>query len=248
LTSTHFLIKRKSISFPSAVLEGEEHRHLSRVLRIKPGKRVWLIDEKGERYLAEVREVGENQTKLDILETADKPEAKIHLTLAQALIKSKKMDFLVQKATELGMTGFIPVVASRSVARIQEREAKKVERWQKIAAGAAKQSRRAFVPSVHPPQTYRSFIRGRHELRRLILCETSGRYLREILAEVPKSPKDGGIPSVIIAVGPEGGWTEEEVHFALENGFEPVSLGKEVLRSETAALAALAMISHFWSN
>jgi len=248
LTSTHFLVKQKSISFPSAVLEGEEHHHLGRVLRIKAGKRVWLIDEEGERYLAEVREVGENQTKLDILEKAEKPEAKIHLTLAQALLKSKKMDFLIRKATELGMTEFIPVVASRSVARVQEREAKKVERWQKIAASASKQSRRAFVPGVQPPQTYRSFIRDRHELKRLILCEALGRYLREILAEGPESPAEGGIPSVVIAVGPEGGWTEEEVNLALENGFEPVSLGKQVLRSETASLAALAMVSHFWST
>jgi 16S rRNA (uracil1498-N3)-methyltransferase len=248
LTSTHFLVKQKSICFPSAVLEGEEHHHLGKVLRIKPGKRVWLIDEEGERYLAEVIEVGKHQTKLNILEKAEKPETKIHLTLAQALIKSKKMDFLIQKATELGMTFFIPVVASRSVVRIQQKEAKKVERWQKIAAGAAKQSRRSFVPSVQPPQRYRSFIMSRHETRRLLLCEALGRYLREILAEVPGSPTNGGIPSVIIAVGPEGGWAKEEVRFALENGFEAVSLGNEVLRSETAALAALAMISHFWST
>ncbi len=248
MTSTHFFVKQKSISFPSAVLEGEEHYHLGRVLRIKPGKRVWLVDEQGERYLAEVREVGKNQTKLAILEHAEKPETKIHLTLAQALIKAKKMDFLVEKATELGMTNFIPVAASRSVVKIQEKEAKKIERWQKIAASAVKQSRRALVPIIQPVQPYRSFIRSRQEKRKLILCEALGRYLREILADGLESPANAGIPSVIIAVGPEGGWTEEEVGIALENGFEPVSLGKEVLRSETAALAALAMVSHFWSS
>lgn len=248
MTSTHFLIKQKSLHFPSAILEGEEHHHLCKVLRVKPGKQVWLIDEQGGCYLAEVKEVGDQQTKLLILEKAEKEETKIHLTLAQALIKSKKMDFLIQKAAELGMNSFVPVVARRSVVKIQEKEAKKVERWQKIAAEAAKQSRRSFVPVIYTPQPFRAFIENRSESRKLLLCETRGRYLRDIFSEGPGSPVEGGVPSVLIMVGPEGGWTNEEENFALERGFEAVSLGKQVLRSETAALAALAVISHFWNT
>lgn len=248
MTSTHFLIKQKSLHFPSAILDGEEHHHLSKVLRTKPGKRVWLIDELGGCYLAEVKEVGEQQTRLLILEKAEKEETTIHLTLAQALIKSKKMDFLIQKAAELGLSSFIPVIANRSVVKIQEKEAKKIERWQKIAAEAVKQSRRSFVPAIYSPQPFRSFIENRSDSRRLILCETRGRYLRDIFSEGPGNPAKGGIPSVLITVGPEGGWTREEENFAIERGFEAVSLGKHVLRSETAALAALAMISHFWNT
>jgi 16S rRNA (uracil1498-N3)-methyltransferase len=248
LTSTHFLIKQKSLHFPSAILEGEEHYHLSKVLRIKPGKRIWLIDDQGGCYLAEVREVGKEQTRLLILEKTEKEETKIHLTLAQALIKSKKMDFLIQKATELGINSFVAVIAARSVVKIQEKEAKKVERWQKIAAEAAKQSRRSFVPEIYSPQPFRSFIEKRRELRKLLLCETRGRYLRDVFAEGPRNPAEGGISSVLIMVGPEGGWTKEEENIALQRGFEAVSLGKQVLRSETAALAALAIISHFWNT
>jgi 16S rRNA (uracil1498-N3)-methyltransferase len=248
LTSTHFLIKQNSIQFPSAILEGKEHHHLSKVLRIKPGERVWLVDEQGETYLAEVKEVRKQQTKLHIVERAEKVEAKIHLTLAQALIKSKRMDLLVQKATELGMDSFVPIEASRSVVKIQEKKGSKLARWQKIAAEAAKQSRRSAVPAIHSPQPFRSFIANRTESKRLFLSETKGRYLRDIFAGEPKNPSQDGIPSVIIAVGPEGGWTEEEEILALEKGFEAVSLGKHVLRSETAALAALALISHFWNT
>lgn len=247
MTSTHFLVKQKSLHFPSAILEEEEHHHLSKVLRIKPGKRVWLIDEEGERYLAEVTEVGKQQTKLNILEKTEKTEKKIHLTLAQALIKAKKMDLLIQKATELGMDAFVPVTASRSVVRLRENEAKKVERWQRIATEAAKQSRRSCVPAICFPQPFRSFIDNRSESKKLLLSEDRGRYLREILAEPTGTLRAGGIPSVIIAVGPEGGWTKEEENSALERDFEAVRLGKQVLRSETAALAALAIISHFWN-
>ena len=248
MTSTHFLIKQSSIHFPSAILEGKEHHHLSKVLRIKPGKRVWLVDEQGETYLAEVRQVERQQTHLHIVEKSEKAETKIHLILAQALIKSKRMDLLVQKATELGMDSFIPVEASRSVVKIQEKEGSKVARWQKIAAEAAKQSRRPAVPAIHSPQPFRSFIENRAESERLFLSEAKGRYLRELFAGGPKNPSQDGIPSVIIAVGPEGGWTEDEENLALERGFEAVSLGKQVLRSETAALAALALISHFWNT
>jgi 16S rRNA (uracil1498-N3)-methyltransferase len=247
LTSTHFLIRQKNLRLPFAVIEGEEHHHLSKVLRIKPGKRIWLIDEQGRSFLAEVREVGKQKTRLAVVEQAEKEEMKIELTLAQGLIKSKKMDFLVQKATELGMRSFIPVIARRSVVRIQEKEQRKRARWQKIAAEAAKQSRRSLVPEVYSPQPFSCFIENRNESRKLLLCETKGRYLRDIFAEGPGRPGDGGTPSVLILVGPEGGWTEEEEGLALERGFEAVSLGKQVLRAETAALAALAVISHFWN-
>jgi 16S rRNA (uracil1498-N3)-methyltransferase len=248
LTSTHFLIKQKNLRLPFAVIEGEEHHHLSKVLRLKPGKRIWLIDEQGGSYLAEVQEVGKEQTRLSILEEADKEEVKIELTLAQGLIKSKKMDFLIQKATELGMSSFIPVMARRSVVKIQDKETKKIERWQRIAAEAAKQSRRPLVPEIDFPQPFPHFIENRNESRKLLLCETEGRYLRDIFAEGPGRPGEDGTPSVLILVGPEGGWTEEEEGLALERGFEAFSLGKQVLRAETAALAALAMISHFWNT
>lgn len=233
--------------FPFAFLEGDEHFHLSRVLRVRPGKKIWLADERGMRYRAEVQEVQEEKTKLLILETEEPEEQKIRLILAQALLKSKKMDLVIQKSTELGVASLIPVQAARSVVRLQE-EQKRVARWQRIASQAAKQSRRSSVPLIFPPQSFPNFLENFEARQKFILSEGGGRLLREILVPSVPSAGQSGVPTVIILVGPEGGWTEEEEGQAVARGFEAVSLGKQVLRSETAALAALSLITHFWNT
>jgi len=247
VTSTQFLIKRAGLRFPFAFLDGDEHFHLSRVLRVRPGRKIWLLDEQGVRYRAEVQEVEEERTKVLILEREKPEEQKIHLTLAQALLKSKKMDLVVQKSTELGVASLIPVQAARSVVRLKE-EQKRVARWKRIASEAAKQSRRSSIPIIFPPQLYLSFLGHFDAAKKLILSERAGRLLREILVGSSPGTGQGDMPRVIILVGPEGGWTPEEESQARSRGFEPVSLGKQVLRSETAALAALSLIAHFWNT
>jgi 16S rRNA (uracil1498-N3)-methyltransferase len=240
------LVKQKSLRFPYAFLEGSEHHHLSRVLRARPGQRVWLVDEKGVRFLAEVRELDREKTKLLILERQEAGGSKIRLSLAQAVLKSKKMDFIIQKATELGIAFFIPILAARSIAKVREEE-KKVSRWQRIAQEAAKQARRMSVPSVLSPQPFFSFLQGLRAGRKFFLVEGRGRLLREIIIEDPPGQRLFNLPAVNILIGPEGGWTEEEEKQALDNGFEAVSLGDQILRSETAALAALSLVAHFWN-
>lgn len=248
MTANHFLVKQKNMHPPQALVVEEEHHHLSRVLRIGPGEKVWLVDEQGRSYRAEVEEVGRRQTRLLILEKKEASAGRIRLFLAQALIKSKHMDLVIQKATELGVEVIIPVVAARSVVKLNEKEAGKLERWRKIAAEAAKQSRRSDIPVIHPPQPYSSFLEARDEPRRFILCEDGGVILREILAGEPVPPGRPQVPAVVVLVGPEGGWTKKEKEQALEKGFEAVSLGGRILRSETAALAVLAAISVFWGD
>lgn len=248
MTSNHFLVKQKNLHPPQALLDEEEHHHLSRVLRMAPGEKVWLVDEQGNSYRAEVEEVGGRQTRLSILEKREASAGKLRLILAQALIKSKSMDLVIQKATELGVAVIIPVEAARSVVRLKDKEAGKLERWRKIAREAAKQSRRSDIPFIQPPQPYSSFLRAREEPRRLILCEDGGVILRDILAEGPGQPGHPKVPAVVVLVGPEGGWTKEEEEQAVEKGFAAVSLGSRILRSETAALAILAAISVFWGD
>jgi len=240
------LVKQKNLRFPYAFLEGKQHRHLSRVLRAKPGKRVWLVDEKGGRFLTEVRELEREKTKLLILERQEAEGIKIRLSLAQAVIKSKKMDFIIQKATELAIASFIPILASRSIVKVKEEE-KKVSRWQRIAGEAAKQARRTSIPSVLSPQPFLSFLQGLQVDRKLFLVQGRGRPSREIVIKEPLSQRLFDLPAVNILVGPEGGWTEAKEKQALDNGFEAVSLGNQVLRSETAALAALSLVVHFWN-
>jgi 16S rRNA (uracil1498-N3)-methyltransferase len=246
LTANHFLVKPKNLHPPYAWLEDEEHHHLSRVLRMGPGERVWLLDEQGNSYQAEVMEVGRRQTRLLLLEKKETPARRLRLVLAQALLKSKNMDLIVQKATELGAAVIVPIDAARSLVRLGEKETPKLERWRKIAREAAKQSRRSDVPSIEPLQSFLTFLGSRDEPRKLILSENGGRQLRDILAGEPGPPEGGKVPAVVILVGPEGGWTVEEERQALERGFEAVSLGGRILRSETASLAVSAAISIFW--
>lgn len=246
MTSTHFFISRKNLQSPSVLLEGSEHHHLKRVLRIRPGDKVWLFDEKGCRYQAIVEDVASDKTRLLIFEKVEAEERKIEISLAQALLKSKKMDFLVQKAAEFGIAAFIPVLSTRSVVKLGERTEKKVERWRKIAQQAAKQCRSGRVPSVSLPVSFSQVVAGRRETRKLLLSENQGILLKDILALDSEGKDAKTLSSVIVLIGPEGGWTREEEEYALGFGFDKISLGSHILRSETAALAALALLSHYW--
>jgi 16S rRNA (uracil1498-N3)-methyltransferase len=248
LTSSHFFVKQQNVHPPYAQLEGEEHHHLSRVLRVRPGEKVWLVDEQGSSFRAEVVEVEQRRTRLLLLDKEEPSASKIRLILAQALIRSKKMDLVIQKATELGVWAVVPVEASRSVLRLEGREGARLERWQKIAREAAKQSRRTDIPLIHGPQCYSEFLESREESAKFILGEAGGTLLRDILVDASLDSAGQGTPGVVLLVGPEGGWSREEERRAMEKGFTAVSLGKRILRSETAALAALAAIQIFWGE
>lgn len=250
MTSNRFSIKQAHIHSSSVFLDGEEHHHLSKVARIKPKEKVWLFDERGTNYLARVEEITKERTRLAILERQVTPEPRVKITLAQALIKSKKMNSILQKATELGVMTVIPVVTARTIVRIEEKVEKKLERWQKIIHVAAKQSKIPFLPSISSPVTLEQLVEEREEAKKLVLSENRGKYLRDILVQGsrPDIEREELPSSVILLVGPEGGWTSEEEKFVLDHGYEAVSLGRQVLRAETAALSSLAMISHFWNS
>lgn len=249
MTSNRFFIKKSDIKSSTLLLYGDEHHHLSRVARIKPEEKVWLFDEQGTDYLAKVEEIRKDMTRLSLLQTLDKNKPKIKITLAQALLKSKKMDLIIQKSTELAVTDIIPVITARTILKVEQKIQKKIERWKKIALEAVKQSQRSFLPSISAPMTIEKLVEKRGEEKKLLLSENRGKYLRDILIEnsgsalkMPKPPS-----SVLILVGPEGGWTDDEEKHILNNGYEAVSLGEQTLRAETAALCSLVLISHFWN-
>jgi 16S rRNA (uracil1498-N3)-methyltransferase len=249
LTSNRFFIKKSDIHSSSVLLSGDEHHHLSKVVRIKPEEKVWLFDEQGTSYLAKVEEIRRDLTRLSILQTLDKNKPRIEITLAQALLKSKKMDTIIQKSTELAVSNIIPVVTARTIVKVEDKIQKKIQRWEKIALEAAKQSQGSFLPSISSPMNIEKLLEGRREERKLLLSENRGKYLRDILIESsgskPRMPKPPS--SVLILVGPEGGWTDEEEEYILNHGYEAVSLGGQILRADTAALSSLALISHFWN-
>ncbi len=248
MTSNRFLVKPNNLHLPLARLDGEEHHHLSRVLRVQPGEKVWLMDERGNAFQAEVIEVGRKQTRLRVLEKEAPASPKVRLVLGQALIKTKNMEWVIQKASELGVQAIVPVEAARSVLKLKGREGPKLARWRRIAREAVKQSRRTDIPSILPSQPISLFLESRDESIKFILCEHGGVLLRSSLADPPVDSDPSGIPGIVILVGPEGGWSREEEEQALGSGFRAVSLGTRILRSETAALAALAAIQIFWGE
>ncbi|MGD2246068.1 MAG: RsmE family RNA methyltransferase [Candidatus Aminicenantes bacterium] len=250
MTSNRFFIKQSDIDSSSVYIHGDEHHHLSRVARIRPKEKVWLIDEQGTRYMARVEEITKMRTRLTVLEKEGTTEPGVKIILAQAVIKSKRMNSILQQATELGVSMIIPVITARTVVNIEAKVEKKLERWEKLVREAAKQCKCPFFPSILPPMPLKSLIEERQETLKLVLSENRGKYLRDILIRSLGSDRAKEKPpaSVIILVGPEGGWTDEEEESILSHGYEAVSLGKQILRSETAALSGLAMISHFWNQ
>ena len=248
MTSNRFFIEKEKLGSSYAYLEGEEHHHLSRVARIRPKDKVWLFDEQGMTYLARVEEIEKEKTRLFILEKRKEKDPKVKITLAQALLRSKKMEFIIQKATEWGIATFIPVMTSRSIIKVEEKTEKKIARWQKIAREASKQSQRAFSSSVLKPMPLRQLLKERKEEKKLLLSENRGKYLRDLL--ISGSGNQGlKIPSsVIVLVGSEGGWSEEEELDILNHDYEAISLGNQILRAETAALSSVALIAHFWNS
>ncbi len=247
MTSHRFFIKGKPHGSNRIFLDGKEHHHLSKVARLKPGEQVLLFDEGGRQYIANVEEIEKDKTSLLILETEQKQEYKVRITLAQVILKAKKMDLVIQKATELGTHLIVPIISDRTVVKIESKQEKKIERWKRIMIDASKQCGRSSVPEICAPERLDDFITKAKAQKRLCLSEQGGKPLREILM----SPliKRINIPSsIILLVGPEGGWTEKEEQDIMKNSFEAVTLGLLTLRAETAAIVGLAMVSHFWKN
>jgi 16S rRNA (uracil1498-N3)-methyltransferase len=242
LTSNLFFIEKKKIDGRRMVLEGPEHHHLFRVVRSQPGDIVRFFDEDGDRYEARIETIGTARTELVLLARTGPAERRTRIILGQALLKAKAMDLVVQKAAEFGLFAVVPIVASRSVARIEEGGGKKIERWTKIAREASKQSKWGLMPRIHLPLTLAAFLRGRSAGFAFFLSENDGRPLRDVVAGVAERP-----PAEAAAlIGPEGGWTRDEEALMIEAGLEAVSLGRAILRAETAAIAAAAILSHFW--
>lgn len=220
---------------------------MSNVARIKPGEIVWLLDKVGKQHRARVEEVGIEKTRLLILETKQRHRSGVRITLAQVMLKAKKMDLIIQKATELGSYAFQPIISERAVVKLHDGQDKKMNRWERITIEAAKQSGSAHLPKILPPMSLREFITREEKAQKYFLCERGGKYLRDILIS-PLIEEKKAPGSVILLVGPEGGWTDEEEQAIMENRYEAVSLGSLTLRSETAAIVGLAMVSHFWND
>lgn len=220
-------------------LTGTDAHHIARVLRMAVGDNVIIADENERTAKAEITAITDEVVTLSLIEyLEDDSEPTVKVRLAQCLPKSDKMEFIVQKAVELGAVSIQPVNSENCVVKYTaDKQAKRVERWQKIAHEAAKQCKRAAVPTVEPIITLKELLSCVDDDETVLFCYEAedGRTLRQAL-NTHQSEK------YTVLIGPEGGFSPEEARLCQEMGAHPVSLGSRILRTETASLAALTMV------
>lgn len=222
-------------------LAEEDATHIARVLRLTPGERLIVIAGPGREALAEIVTAGAKAVTARIVALRSvQREPELAVRLVQGVAKGEKMDYIVQKATELGVAEFVPVQTDRAVVRLdRERGEEKALRWQRIAREAAQQCGRTVVPSVRAPQSFAQALTAPADLRILPWEGEATRGLRETLADWRHQTG-----TIAVFIGPEGGFADSEVAAARAAGCLPVSLGPRILRTETAGPAALTMILH----
>lgn len=228
---------------PDSVVELPDNvvRHLN-VLRVKNTEEIVLFNGNGKSYPALPEVLEKRRASVRILrEEATDNESPLNITLVQAVSAAERMDFTLQKSVELGVAEIRPVISERCVVRLSgERAEKRVARWQEIVVSACEQSGRNIVPKVLPLTTYAQALRQLpQETTKLLMSLNRAQKLSDV------QPQSG---KVVFMVGPEGGWTEKEEQQAFDAGFQSVTLGKRVLRTETASLAAIAAMQTLWGD
>lgn len=220
-------------------IDGIDARHIYTVLKMKPGEKVQIVSDDGVTALAEIAETVPGRTLVKCLEIiAESHEPAVKITLAQGLVKGEKMDFIIQKAVELGVSRIVPLAMEHSVVRYDgAKAAKKQERWQKIAESAAKQSKRDIIPEVDAVTTIDKLMQTCGCTCKIIAYECEDKQgLKQALRANDQTD------SILVIIGPEGGISEAELNKARDGGAVPVSLGRRILRAETAGLTALSAI------
>jgi len=219
-------------------LSGSAAHHVSRVLRLRMGAPLVLFDGEGGEYLATIAALGKNRVSVAIGEySAADNESQLEITLVQGISRADRMDLVIQKATELGVTRVVPIATERSVMRADETQVRrKLEHWRGIATAACEQCGRNRLPEIGAPLAWQRWLSTRtSSARSLLLARGAATPLGAVL---------GGATSVELLIGPEGGLAPDEEAAALAAGFRAVKLGPRVLRTETAAIAAIAAIQH----
>ncbi len=238
-----FFTARENISDTQIVIDSEDAKHIKKVLRLNSGDTITVCDGCGIDYKSVINKIEDNRIICDIKERyVCDTEPQVKVTLYQGLPKASKMEYIIQKTTELGISRIVPVKLSRCVVKLENAaaEKKKTERWQKIAYEAAKQSGRGVIPEVSEPMTLEEAMKDM-ELSDLVFapyeCETQNR-LKDIV-----SSRDG-VKNVSFIIGPEGGFDLTEIGKLQSVGIKTITLGRRILRTETAGEAVLAMLMY----
>lgn len=223
----------------SLILDPEESHHLVRVLRLQPGATVFAFDGKGQEVECVV--VSANKTSVELRINSmlsNEVESPLQLTLGLAYLKSDKFDWVVQKATELGVTRIVPLLTEHCELRSSDSRDGRLQRWQRIALEATKQSGRRTLNEVESIRSFQEFCENEKSDIRLIFSENIGEGLSN---PVPSN-------SASLIIGPEGGWSPKELVTATKHGYKSIRLGNRILRAETAAVAAISLVQFLWGD
>lgn len=238
---SRFFVDPAQIGTRQITISGNDVNHIKNVLRMEKGADISISDGQGRDYFCVISQIDKDRIVLDIQNSWDSyVELGTKIYLFQGLPKSDKMELIIQKAVELGVYEIIPVVTRRTIVKLDEKkEVKKLARWQGISESAAKQAGRGIIPSVRPPVSFKDALEFAGTLDSVIIPYEKAEGMEASRAAVKglKNKK-----SVGIFIGPEGGFDTEEVDAAMESGAVPVTLGRRILRTETAGLAVLSVL------
>ncbi|UCF73515.1 MAG: 16S rRNA (uracil(1498)-N(3))-methyltransferase [Deltaproteobacteria bacterium] len=228
-------------------ITGKEATHISRVLRMEKGDTLVIMDGKGNLFESTIENIHYKEVKVKINKGIPPlPSSPIEISLGQALIKSHPMDYLIQKTTELGISSIALFYSERTVIRSKPDHLRnKMDRWMEIMKSSCRQCGRATLPTLNPPLPFEEIIKnapGKKTLRILLWENEDKTDLKKVLRSTRP------LPHILTMVGPEGGFTGNEINLARQAGFKIVSLGKRILRTETAAVSLVSIIQYEWGD
>lgn len=243
----HFFVSPDQVDKEYVTISGNDVNHIRNVLRMKQNDKILVSNGQDKDFYCSIESISEDEIRARILDVDfEGTELNSKLYLFQGLPKSDKMELIIQKAVELGATRIIPVATKRCVVKLDEKkETSKIKRWQAISESAAKQSRRMIIPEVSGVMSFKDAINYVKTLDLGIIPYENYKDMettKKILSNVGKDMEIG------IFIGPEGGFEESEIQYAMDNGVKPISLGKRILRTETAGLAILSVLMFSLEN
>lgn len=237
-----FFVNPTQIQDENAIISGEDVKHISKVLRLKNGDEITICNGQGRDYECIIRNINKEEVITEIISShVSQTEPKVKITLFQGITKSDKMEFIIQKCVEMGIYRVVPIITERTVVKIedQKKQNSKLARWQKISESAAKQSQRGIIPEIGSIITLKEAL----EQSKKIDCKVIA-YEKEEENHLQNILTDFSGESIAIFIGPEGGFENNEIYLAKQNDIVPITLGKRILRTETAGLFLVSIMMY----
>lgn len=218
-------------------LSSDDSYHITKVMRNKIGDKIEVVIDK-ELYICEIVSLDKNVSVKKLEKQKQDSELPCYVTIAQSLVKEQKMDLILQKSCELGVSEIIPINTTRSVVKLDKKETKKIDRWNKILKEASEQSKRIVIPKVNEILDIKDLANLDYDIKILCTVNELSTSIKKVLSKDLKDAK------IILVIGPEGGFTDKEEEILINSGFISTSFGNRVLRTETASLYALSIINY----